>query len=338
MSEVPGATPDAAPTLYEWAGGLEALTRLTTHFYSAVVPNDEVLAPVFAAMPADHAQHVAFFLAEVLGGPSRYSREVAGERGGHAHMVAHHLERRLTEQQRSRWVQQLLSSADAVGLPDDPEFRSAFVAYLEWGSRIAVINSAPGVPDPTPAPMPRWGWGVPGGPYRPPAARETLSDVHVRRALKPDAAEVARLALEVQALHVAGRPDIFKPGGGELANEIADRIGSAGQLYWVATLADQAIGYAYARVIDEPDSRWRFSARMVILDQMGVDARYRSRGVGERLWNAVREAAIAEGAERVILNVWSFNRDARRFYERLGFAPFHERMAVELDEPRGDAR
>jgi len=84
-------------------------------------------------------------------------------------MISHHLGRKLTEQQRSRWVQLLLASADVVGVPDDPEFRSAFVAYLEWGSRLAVINSAPGVPEPAPAPMPKWGWGVPGGPYSPPA-------------------------------------------------------------------------------------------------------------------------------------------------------------------------
>jgi len=29
-----------------------------------------------------------------------------------------------------------------VGLPSDPEFRSAFGRYLEWGTRLAVINSA----------------------------------------------------------------------------------------------------------------------------------------------------------------------------------------------------
>ena len=57
-------------------------------------------------------------------------------------------------------------SADAVGLPDDPEFRSALVAYLEWGTRLAVINSQPGAEVVADAPMPKWGWGVPGGPYR----------------------------------------------------------------------------------------------------------------------------------------------------------------------------
>ena len=96
-----------------------------------------------------------------------YSTEHGGDRGGHARMVSHHLGRLLTQEQRSRWLQLLLASADEIGLVDDPEFRSAFVAYLEWGSRLAVLNSQPGVPDPPSAPMPKWGWGVPGGPYRP---------------------------------------------------------------------------------------------------------------------------------------------------------------------------
>lgn len=46
-------------------------------------------------------------------------------------------------------------SADEQDLPSDPEFRSALVAYLEWGFRLAVINSA--LPTETPvaeAPMP----------------------------------------------------------------------------------------------------------------------------------------------------------------------------------------
>ena len=61
----------------------------------------------------------------------------------------------------------LLDTADEVGLAADPEFRSALVAYLEWGSRLAVINSrlpAGTLADPS-TPMPRRNWGVPGGPY-----------------------------------------------------------------------------------------------------------------------------------------------------------------------------
>lgn len=169
--------PADAPTLYAWMGGAPALDRLMATFY-ARVPEDPVLAPVFLHMAPAHAAHVAAFVGEVLGGPPTYSADVAepenpegghgsGLGSGHARMIGRHLGRGLTERQRARWVALLLESADAVGLPDDPEFRSAFVAYLEWGSRLAVVNSQPGVPAPEHLPMPLWGWGVPGGPYRP---------------------------------------------------------------------------------------------------------------------------------------------------------------------------
>ena len=115
-------------------------------------------------MSPDHPAHVAAFLAEVLGGPTTYSEE----HGGHPHMIQQHLNRHLAQDQRRRWVTLLLETADELKLPEDPEFRSALVAYLEWGSRLAVINSAlPADTHLDPAPMPRWGWGVPGGPYQP---------------------------------------------------------------------------------------------------------------------------------------------------------------------------
>lgn len=51
-------------------------------------------------------------------------------------------------------------------LPDDPEFRSAFVSCTEWGSRLAVMNSQAGAEVVEELPMPRWGWGEVGGPYQ----------------------------------------------------------------------------------------------------------------------------------------------------------------------------
>ena len=54
------------PTLYEWLGGIDTLTRLTTRFYQHVKA-DSLLGPVFEHMGDDHPSHVAAFLAEVLG-------------------------------------------------------------------------------------------------------------------------------------------------------------------------------------------------------------------------------------------------------------------------------
>ncbi|NSL90180.1 globin [Chitinophaga sp. Mgbs1] len=152
------------PSLYTWAGGQEALEKLTTVFYAKVL-KDELLEPVFRHMSPEHSKHVAHFIGEVFGGPPVYTTE---DNGSHARMVAHHIGKALNDTQRKQWIKLLLESADEIGLADDPEFRSALVGYLEWGSRIAVINSnATENPINENAPMPEWGWGVPGGPYQP---------------------------------------------------------------------------------------------------------------------------------------------------------------------------
>ena len=153
---------ESVPTLYEWIGGMPALVRLTERFYERV-RSDAILAPVFAHMGPDHPKHVAAFIAEVLGGPADYS----AVRGGHPHMVQRHVNRQLTQTQRRAWVTLLLDTADELKLPDDPEFRSALVGYLEWGSRLAVINSQSVGDVATDSPMPKWGWGEVKGPYRP---------------------------------------------------------------------------------------------------------------------------------------------------------------------------
>ena len=73
-------------------------------------------------------------------------------------MVSQHLGKALTEEQRARWVALMCRCADEAGLPADPEFRAAFVSYLEWGSRIALENSTPGAEPPLHMPVPRWSW------------------------------------------------------------------------------------------------------------------------------------------------------------------------------------
>lgn len=152
---------DKVPSLYDWAGGMPVFERLTEVFYRRV-PQEPLLAPLFAHMAKEHPKFVAHFIAEVFGGPPLYSQE----RGGHHAMIKKHLGKHLTEAQRHRWMELLLECADECGLPKDPEFRSAFVGYLEWGTRLALLNSQQdSVPD-VDTKMPKWGWGEPGGPYK----------------------------------------------------------------------------------------------------------------------------------------------------------------------------
>ncbi|MFN8672639.1 MAG: group II truncated hemoglobin [Candidatus Sericytochromatia bacterium] len=150
------------PSLYEWVGGIDALKALTKRFYEKV-PSNEILNPIFKDMSPEHPEHVAKFLAEVFGGPKDYSNK----HGGHPEMVRHHLNKNLTNEQRKAWLALFLDTADELKLPDDPEFRSALISYLEWGTRLAVINSQPNASVDPEATMPSWGWGEVKGPYNP---------------------------------------------------------------------------------------------------------------------------------------------------------------------------
>ncbi|HEX3426697.1 MAG TPA: CDGSH iron-sulfur domain-containing protein [Acidimicrobiales bacterium] len=153
---------DRTPTMFEWCGGLPVLTRMTRLFYEKYVPEDPMLAPLFANMSADHPQRVATWLAEVFGGPSRYSEDY----GGYPRMLSQHIGRGLTEEWRQRWVELLMRSAREAGLPNDAEFASAFQSYIQWGSRLAVENSQTNAHPPKHMPMPHWDWdtgaGAPG--------------------------------------------------------------------------------------------------------------------------------------------------------------------------------
>jgi hemoglobin len=150
------------PSLYEWAGGAEAIERFMNAFYDRV-ECDELLAPFFpGGVSAEHRRNVTAWWCEVFGGPPRYSEG----HGGYEHMLAKHRGLAITPQQRQRFATLLSLGADDAGLPDDPEFRSALMGYAEWGTRLAQHNSQPGAEVAPHAPVPRWGWGE-APPYRP---------------------------------------------------------------------------------------------------------------------------------------------------------------------------
>jgi hemoglobin len=142
-------------TLYEWAGGETAFRRLMDAFYDRV-EGDDLLSPFFpGGVSEEHRAHVTAWWCEVFGGPAGYTEQL----GGYEAMLAHHRGLAITPEQRFRFASLLSLAADDADLPDDPEFRSAFVAYVEWGTRIALHNSQPGAEVVEHAPVPRWGWG-----------------------------------------------------------------------------------------------------------------------------------------------------------------------------------
>jgi hemoglobin len=144
------------PTLVAWAGGPAALRAMIDAFYDRV-ESDDLLSPFFpGGVSGAHREHVADWWVEVFGGPAGYT----AHRGGYEAMLAHHRGLSITPEQRHRFVALMSLAADDADLPADPEFRSAVLAYVEWGTRLAMANSQSDAVVAEHAPVPRWGWGV----------------------------------------------------------------------------------------------------------------------------------------------------------------------------------
>lgn len=142
-------------TLFEWAGGEEGLRRLLDAFYD-LVERDDLISPFFpGGVHEEHRDHVTAWWCEVFGGPARYTVEL----GGYDAMLDHHRGLEIGPNVCRRFVALLSEAADLAGAPSDPEFRSALLAYAEWGSRLAMHNSSSGAKVVEGAPVPRWGWG-----------------------------------------------------------------------------------------------------------------------------------------------------------------------------------
>ena len=111
------------PTLYEWAGGRDALERMIGSFYDRV-ERDDLLSSLFpGGVSAAHREHVTTWWCEVFGGPAGYTERL----GGYPAMLAHHRDLGITDDQRFRFASLMSLAADDAELPADPEFRAALV-------------------------------------------------------------------------------------------------------------------------------------------------------------------------------------------------------------------
>ncbi len=128
--------PGVPESLYALAGGDVAMHRLAHAFYDRVLA-DPLLRPLFRDPGEDHAERMALWLTELLGGPAAHTEA----RGGFAVMQGAHHGLRITEEQRQRWVDHMRAAAVETGLPD--AFLRGFRPYLDGGSTFAMRRSHP---------------------------------------------------------------------------------------------------------------------------------------------------------------------------------------------------
>lgn len=155
--------------------------------------------------------------------------------------------------------------------------------------------------------------------------------MEVRFANRDELDRVNVLRKQVNDLHVAGKPEIFKPGfSKELKDYIYEIWHDPDKKIVVAKQDGAIVGFAVLHHVCKPENPFMKERDYLDIDEFCVDAAHRRQGVATALIDFIRAYAIAQGFPRIELNMWEFNRDALAFYEAAGFQTYRRYMEMQL--------
>lgn len=155
--------------------------------------------------------------------------------------------------------------------------------------------------------------------------------IHVRPALRGELERVNELRGMVNALHVNGRPDIFRPGfGAEIRDRVYALFDSGEAQVIVAEMQGTIVGFAIVNVIRRPLSPYNLERSYYHVEEFGVDEACRRRGVASAMAEYWKRDAKEKGLDRIELDVWEFNEDALAFYEAAGFTTYRRYMEMNV--------
>ncbi len=155
--------------------------------------------------------------------------------------------------------------------------------------------------------------------------------ITVRRATMADYERLCELYRQVDAIHVAAWPDLYRMA--EPPRErahIQEKLEGEASTILVAEAEGEIAGFAEVIVRETPPVTVLAPRRFAVVDTLGVDEKYRRAGVGRALMEQAEQFAREHGARDVELSVYRFNQGAVRFYEEMGYeaASFKMRKGI----------
>lgn len=144
--------------------------------------------------------------------------------------------------------------------------------------------------------------------------------MEIRKLTETDYEEAVELYRRLDGMHAEARPDCIILRDDVYPREhFVHNLTYPGGLMLGAFEGGRMVGLADATLWDE--SGMVKGLKVVCLDNIYVLPEARRRGVAARLFREVESWSREQGAVRLELHTWDFNRDAIAMYEAMGMAP-----------------
>lgn len=140
----------------------------------------------------------------------------------------------------------------------------------------------------------------------------------IRRTEENDINEINKLLYVVQEVYHRARPNLFKDNTKKYTDlELKEIIKDDTKLVFVYEDDKQIKGYAFC-IIKEEVSHTFTKIKTAYIDDLCVEEASRRNHIGTKLYSFTLEYAKRIGGYNLTLNVWADNKDALKFYEKIG--------------------
>lgn len=142
---------------------------------------------------------------------------------------------------------------------------------------------------------------------------------------------IARLNQHVHALHAALYPGYFKAYKFEEIRRFFQRIiYDTNYVFLVIKDGEEALGYAWIEIRNYPETVFTKSYQTVYVHQLSIVSSRQNKGYGTKLMEAIYDIARQKGIEKVELDYWFTNENAKGFYKKHGFTIYREFVYKDL--------
>lgn len=151
-----------------------------------------------------------------------------------------------------------------------------------------------------------------------------MEEYRITRATEADIPAIDKLLYQVHKVHSDARPDLFKVGCKKYTDEELKVIinDEKTPIFVYKKIENGAetpvLGYAFCIHKQFVNDNNMTDVKTLYIDDLCVDEDARGGHIGTRLYEHVLDYARASGCYNVTLNVWTSNKSAVAFYERIG--------------------
>lgn len=157
------------------------------------------------------------------------------------------------------------------------------------------------------------------------------NDCIIRAARAADYEVTCELFDQLDAVHREQLPWLFRaPPEQPRTQSHFDALLASADASILLAVARQPVGLISVRMQRAPELPVFIPQRWSVIDDLFVLPSFRRRGIGAQLIGAAENWARERGGAWLELGVYTFNEDARAFYEALGYGPVSTKLRKPL--------